>query len=362
MRRIPLVQIGVGGVGRALVEQVLYFNEQIGSRLGVRFAYVALADRHGAIVADERIPPAVLRTALHAKASGASLADVPEGGPLNDWRNLLTPLPCIVIDVTAQNDAETGLAEAVANGHRVVLANKKPLCADLHVFRALTNGGRTRYEATVGAGLPVISTLRSLLDTGDRVRSITGCFSGTLGYLTTELEAEQAFSAIVRDAMQRGWTEPDPRDDLSGMDVARKALILARTAGASLALGDIAVERLFGDDLANVGLHEFLEQMSSLDAPFADRFAAAQAAQAALRYVARVDVAAAQASVGYAALSRAEETHAPFTSLRGVDNLIAFQTQRYHAAALTIRGPGAGVQVTASAVLHDLIEHARAWS
>lgn len=353
MQRIPVIQIGMGGVGRALVEQVLNFNERFGARYGFRFAYTALADRQGAIVADERIPPAALIEAITTKQGGGSLADVPAGGPLVDWRNLLTKVRSIVVDVTAQDDAEDGLAEAVAQGHRVVLANKKPLCGTSESFRGLTEQGHTRYEATVGAGLPVISALRSLVDTGDAVERIAGCFSGTLGFLTTELQDGRPFSGAVVEAKRRGWTEPDPRDDLSGMDVARKALILARTSGFSAELADVAVAPLFPQDLAALSVPEFLEQLPTLDDEYRRRFEAKP--ETTWRYVAQVS--AVGSTVGLTEV----DLNDALGSLRGPDNLVVYHTQRYRERPLSVRGPGAGTDVTASAVLSDMIAFGREW-
>ncbi len=355
MRRIPVLQIGVGGVGQALVEQVLAFNQRLGSSYGFRFAYVGLADRRGAVVADERIPPAVLLSALERKRAGESLEDLPEGGPLNDWRNLLTPVPTIVVDVTAQDGAETGLVDTVNQGHRVVLANKKPLCGSIDSFRALTERGQTRYEATVGAGLPVLSTLRSLLDTGDVVQRIEGCFSGTLGFLTTSLEDGIPFADAVREAKGRGWTEPDPRDDLSGMDVARKALILARTSGIRAEMQGVAVEPLFPQAMAELSLDEFMEQLSSLNDAYEQQFAKASTDGLTLRYVAHVE--AQNIRVGLATVER----NSPVGSLRGPDNLVVYHTQRYNERPLSVRGPGAGTAVTAAGVLSDMIAFGREW-
>lgn len=355
MRRIPVLQIGVGGVGQALIEQTLWFNEHLGNTYGFRFAYIGLADRQGAIVADERIAPVVLRDAIAAKRAGRSLADVPEGGPLLDWRNLLSPAPCVIVDVTAQDGAEEGLIAALEQGHRVVLANKKPLCGSYESFAAMTQAGRTRYEATVGAGLPVIATLRMLLDTGDRIERISGCFSGTLGYVLSELEAGVAYSAAIREAKARGWTEPDPRDDLSGMDVARKALILARTSGLRMELREVTVEPLYEDKLAVLAADDFMRQLDQMDMVFGERVKQVAAEGRALRYVA--DVRAGAIRVGPTAVER----DSAIGSLRGPDNLVVFQTGRYAERALVVRGPGAGVEVTASAVLHDLICLAREW-
>ena len=353
MQRIPVIQIGMGGVGRVLVEQVLHFNAHYGARYGFRFAYTALADRQGAIVADERIPPATLLEAIAAKQSGGSLADVPAGGPLVDWQNLLTPVHSLVVDVTAQDGAEAGLAEAAAQGHRVVLANKKPLCGTIESFKALTERGQTRYEATVGAGLPVISTLRSLVDTGDGIERIAGCFSGTLGFLTTELQDGRRFSDAVVEAKRRGWTEPDPRDDLSGMDVARKALILARTSGFSAELADVSVTPLFPPELGTLSVTEFMDQLPTLDEEYRRRFETVP--NTTWRYVAQVSDAG--STVGLTEVAPND----PLGSLRGPDNLVVYHTQRYRERPLSVRGPGAGTEVTASAVLADMIAFGREW-
>ena len=355
MRYIPVLQIGVGNIGQALVGQVLDFNSRLGGRYGFRFNYIGLADRQSAIVDDERIPPAVLLRALAAKRAGGVLTDVPEGGPLNDWRNLLTPISCLVVDVTAQAGIEVGLAEAVAQGHRVVLANKKPLCASLEMFRALTEHGRTRYEATVGAGLPIIATLRSLLDTGDTIHSIEGCFSGTLGFVLSQLQQRVAFSEAVYEAAQRGWLEPDPRDDLSGMDVARKALILARTSGFAFELDDVSVEPLYPASLAILSPEEFMEYLPQLNEGYQQRSAESAEQGATLRYVAQV--APDDLSVGLLALP----LDSPLGALRGPDNLVVYHTPRYNEQPLKISGPGAGHDVTASAILSDMIGFAREW-
>lgn len=355
MRYIPVLQIGVGNIGQALIDQVLNFNSRLGGRYGFRFNYVGLADRQSAIVADERIPPALLLRALAAKRAGGALSDINEGGPLNDWRNLLTPVRCIVVDATAQTGMELGLAEAVEYGHCVVLANKKPLCASLDMFRALTEHDRTRYEATVGAGLPILATLRSLLDTGDVIHCIEGCFSGTLGFVLTQVQQRASFSDAVQEAERRGWLEPDPRDDLSGMDVARKALILARTSGFNFELDDVAVEPLYPDTFATLTADEFVEALPQLNADYHTRFTEAAAEGMTLRYVAQV--APDDLSVGLTPVT----LDSPLGTLRGPDNLVVYRTQRYTEQALKISGPGAGHEVTAAAILSDMIAFAREW-
>jgi len=357
MRRIPVLQIGLGGVGRELLDQALRFNERWGGRLGFRFAFIGLADRNGALVDDERLPPAMLLQALAIKRDGGSLADMPQGGPLNDWRNLLTPAPCLLVDTTAQDGTAESIAAAVAQGHRVVLANKKPLCGSIDTFRAITEARRARYEATVGAGLPVIGTLRTLLETGDEVATIQGCFSGTLGYLATALQDGTPFGAAVREAKSRGWTEPDPRDDLGGTDVARKALILARTSGVDAELSDVAVESLYPERMAELAVDEFMARIDELDEPLRERFDDAAGRGATLRFVASAGRERDSLRVGLAEVPR----DSLLGGLRGLDNLMLLQTRRYAEAPLSVRGPGAGTQITAAGVLGDMIAFAREW-
>lgn len=355
MLDVPVLQIGVGGVGRALVEQVLDFNARLSGSYDFRFVYIGIADRRGAIVGDDHIPTSMLLKAAKVKRDGGTLLDLPEAGPLNDWQNLLTPLPCIIVDVTAQDRTEMGLMAAIEQGHRVVLANKKPLCASMELFCALTERGQTRYEATVGAGLPIIATLQSLVGTGDAIRRLEGCFSGTLGAITTQLQDNVPFSQAVAYAMQRGWTEPDPRDDLSGMDVARKALILARTSGFKAELSDVLVESLYPASLADMPLDQFMPQLPLLDDHFQKYCATATQKGKTLRYLARVDGAELKVGLEMVALD------GPLGSLRGTDNLVAFYTQRYAEQPLSIRGPGAGADVTASGLLSDMIAFGREW-
>ena len=156
------------------------------------------------------------------------------------------------------------------------------------IREAQRSGARFMYEATVGAGLPVISTLRNLLDTGDEIEAIDGMLSGTLAWLFNSFDGSRPFSALVRQARELGYTEPDPRDDLSGLDVARKLVILAREAGRELSLDDVDVENLVPEALRDVSRDEFLGRLEELDAPMHARLAAAQADGLALRHIAHL--------------------------------------------------------------------------
>nr|WP_290665882.1 hypothetical protein [Ardenticatena sp.] len=357
MRTIPIIQFGVGGVGRALVRQVLATREQQ-SRYGFQFAYVALADSDGALVAtrheDEGMSPLFLEALVEWKAQGKRLAEHPEGYWQNDTAALVDVAGwpgAIIVDATAA-EAETmapAFQRARTLGYGIVLANKKPLTADLHLWDLL-HAGPLRYEATVGAGLPVMSTLRSMLDTGDTVLRVQGALSGTLGFVMSALEAGHSFSAAVREAHRLGYTEPDPRDDLNGMDVARKALILTRTIGLPLKMEALSVEPLYPESFASLSRDEFLACLDELDAEMQARVDDAAAQGAVLRYVA--EISEAEVFVGVRAVPR----ESPLGALRGTDNLIAFTTTRYRERPLVVQGAGAGVEVTAAGVLADMFQ------
>ncbi len=357
MKIVPLIQFGLGGVGRALVRRVLDANDDFEWRYGIRFLYVALSDSRGAAVAAEGFSYAQLMHMLTVKASGGSLADSEWGykrGELTDLVDLAGTEDAIVIDVTASDETVDALLLALERGYGAALANKKPLTGPYRTFRHLTASGRCRYESTVGAGVPVIATLsETIIPSHDPVHHIQGCFSGTLGFLTTGLEAGRSFSQLVAEARTRGYTEPDPRDDLSGMDVARKALILARTLGWPLEMEQIPVEPLFPPEMAQGSVAEFMTALPRLDEAYAQQMAQARAQNHTLRYVARIEAGETRVGLQEVPLDSA------LGQLRGSDNLVAFHTQVYAETPLVLQGRGAGVDGTAAGVLADLVALAR---
>lgn len=347
-----IIQLGLGGVGQALARQALAQRAILAGRYGISLDYLALLDRSGAVYTGQPLDDAAVATAAATKQAGQPLATT---GPVA-LADLLPAAHGIIVDVTAADGMEHDLAAAVAAGHQVALANKRPLTGAFSAFHALTSTGATGYEATVGAGLPVISTLLNLRDSGDTVTRIEASMSGTLGYLCSALEEGLPLSQAVETARSRGWTEPDPRDDLSGADVARKALILARTLDLPWEMNAVASEAWFPPELAAVSRAEFLQRLPELDAPFAERVAQARARDQVLRYVATIE------PVGASVALRELPRDHPLAALRGPDNLFAFTTERYAEQPLVVRGPGAGVEVTAAGVLGDIIAAARRMS
>ena len=260
----------------------------------------------------------------------------------------------VVVDATACTVLASRHADWLARGYHVVTANKSLAGGHLSGWRALqaarAHGGSYGDAATVGAGLPVISTLRRLLGCGDSLLTLEGVFSGSLSYLFNQYDGSQPFSALLRDARKLGYTEPDPRADLSGEDVARKLLILARNAGFALGSEEVIVESLVPESLRELDTEQFLARLEELDAPLAARHAEAQSRGNVLRYLARLNQRG-RARVG---LVEVPTSH-PAARLNGTDNQFALTTTRYNTTPLVIQGPGAGPEVTAQALLGDVL-------
>ena len=266
----------------------------------------------------------------------------------NDGRHAL------LIDCSANDAVASRYPEWLAAGLHVVTPNKLAGSGPLPRLRAIRaacgSGARFRYEATVCAGLPVVQTLRDLLDTGDELLSVDGMFSGTLAWLCHRHDGTRPFSALVREAHALGYTEPDPRDDLSGLDVARKLVILAREAGWSLSLEDVDVQSLVPPALAALPTEEAMEKLHLLDASMAQQIAQAQSQGGVLRHVASLD-SKGHASVRLAVLPASH----PFAHTRLTDNVVQFTTHRYRDNPMLVQGPGAGPDVTAAGVFADLL-------
>ena len=262
----------------------------------------------------------------------------------------------VILDCSASSTVADQYPRWLGKGIHIATPNKKANSGALDLYTRVVEARRAAgshylYEATVGAGLPIIVTLRDLRETGDEIKRIEGIFSGTLAYLFNVWDGTQPFSTVVRDAKAKGFTEPDPRDDLSGMDVARKLVILGREMGLQLELADVALEGLIPPALATCPPEEFMNRLGELDAPMLARLHSAQKSGRVLRYVAALDAASRKASVGLVELERSH----PFANINLTDNIVQFVTSRYHQNPLVVQGPGAGPAVTAGGVFADLL-------
>ncbi len=327
MKKAKIVHLGIGNVGKALVRQILEADRGL--------IYCGMFNSGGGIF----------------NKSGLNESEIkkfPECFENTDFAKIMPYLrkDYVVVDTTASDDTYKLLIQIMDKGCSVIVSNKKPLCVSFSIFERLTqkSGERFFYETTVGAGLPVIRTLKDLLATGDKIIRIEGCFSGTLGYIFSETEKGVVFSDAVKKAFELGYTEPDPRDDLSGLDVARKALILARTMGLKIELSEIDLTSLYPKEMEKLSVPEFMKAIKKLDKSYQGK---------TLRYVATIDEKSCRVGV------KEVEKNSDLGRLKGPDNIVIFVTKRYANNPLVIKGPGAGAEVTAAGVFADILEAGR---
>lgn len=261
----------------------------------------------------------------------------------------------VIIDATASGDMAERYADWLERGVHIITPNKRGNTGSIASYKKVKSTSRAKgryylYETTVGAGLPILHTLRDLVETGDKIERIEGVLSGTLSYLFNSFSSTKPFSAMVKEAKAKGYTEPDPRDDLSGTDVARKLVILAREIGLELELDEIELESLVPEKLRSLNADDFLSKLHEFDDEMKKTALQAEAKNESLRYVGSVD-SKGKASVK---LKTYPKDH-PFSGLSGSDNMIVFTTARYHARPMIIQGPGAGPEVTAAGVFSDLL-------
>ncbi len=260
----------------------------------------------------------------------------------------------ILVDVTASEYVASKYVDFLRAGIHIVTPNKKANTMSQEYYndlKSLTRDHRMHYlyETTVGAGLPLISTVQDLVQSGDDVLQIEGIFSGTLGYIFSALSKEKPISTIVREAFDNGYTEPDPRDDLSGMDVTRKILILAREIGLEMELDDVSVTSPLPAELNQGPLDEFWKKLPSIDADFEAQRARAETEGKVLRFMASLKDG--KCSVGIAEVSR---DHV-LSRADGTDNIVRITTKRYFENPMTVQGPGAGREVTAGGIFANII-------
>ena len=347
MKRLEIVQLGLGHVGRAVAQIVLEERKRwLDNGIGVK--YRAVSDTTGALSGEELLPQAI-----RLKEEGGSLTELGVE-PLEDVLDS-EPEPGftrVVVDVAVHGGTFDLDLLGIRGGAYLVLSNKGPLSGSTAQYEQLRRmiPDRLWHEATVGAGMPIISTMDGLLETGDEILEIQASPSGTLGFIMSAVEGGKSFSAAVREAVDLHYAEPDPRDDLSGLDVARKAIILARMMGREIEPEEIPFESLVPGGLEAVPLQEFMLRLPEHDEAFAARLLAVEEHHM-LRYLVRIPQSG-PVMVGL----QDTPVESPFGPISGPENVFDFRTRRYSDVTLTVRGPGAGPERTASGVVWDLLD------
>jgi bifunctional aspartokinase / homoserine dehydrogenase 1 len=341
--------VGTGIVGGALLDQLAEQSRALKQEFNLDLRVRAIASSRRTAYSETQLDLAHWRDALGAEIGPTDLDAFASHVHAEHLPH------AVIIDCTASETVARHYAGWLRRGIHVITPNKRANTAELDYYRAIRrtsrdSGVRYLYETTVGAGLPIIQTLRDLVQTGDEVYEIEGIFSGTLAYLFNVYDGSREFSEIVADARARGFTEPDPRDDLSGVDVGRKVVILGREIGLPLELSDVSVESLVPEYLQHLSVPDFMDSLPTQDVAMAELFREATERGEVLRYVGSVD----QHGRASAKLRSYPQDH-PFARIQMTDNIVLFRTRRYQPNPLVVQGPGAGPEVTAGGVFADLL-------
>jgi aspartokinase/homoserine dehydrogenase 1 len=344
--------IGPGHVGGALLDQMASRLGWLRDEFGVDLRVRAIATSSTMLLDEYRIDLGSWRERLRAQGADTHPTDL---DMLADYVQTESVPHAAIVDCSASADIAMRYGDWLSQGVHVITPNKKANSGAIEYYRALRQAARRAdahyfYETTVGAALPIIQTLRDLVQTGDTVHRIEGVFSGTLSYLFNSFDGSVSFSEIVRAAREKGYTEPDPREDLSGMDVARKVVILAREMGMEARLDEMEIESLIPAGLESGSVDDFLERLAEHDQEMLDVVEQARSEGRVLRFVGVVDP-----DEGCRVSLRSYDTDHPFARIRLTDNIVAFSTARYSENPLVVQGPGAGPDVTAGGVFADLL-------
>ena len=341
--------IGPGTVGRVLLDQLATQSAHLRQQFRLDLRVRGIMGSKRMLLADANIPVPDWRAQYQESTRPADIERFVEHVRLDYLPHT------VLVDCTASAAIAAHYADWLAAGIHIVTPNKRANSGEYAYYQRLQSARRNGashylYEATVGAGLPIVHTLRDLVQTGDEINGIEGIFSGTLAYLFNVCDGRRGFAEIVGDARARGFTEPDPRDDLSGQDVARKLIILGREMGLPLELRDVKIESLVPAGLGGGSIEEFMAQLPRHDATMARRLADAQARGKVLRYTGKLN-SSGEATVG---LQELDARH-PFANIALTDNVVRFATRRDRDNPLIVQGPGAGPEVTAGGVFADLL-------
>jgi aspartokinase/homoserine dehydrogenase 1 len=346
---LGLILIGPGNIGSALLRQIHQQRSFLHSK-GFEIRVCCIADSKRFVCSQAGIDLKRWKEELagsHRKMERKGFLEAVS-------QFLLTNL--VIVDCTSSSNIVEMYTDFVKLNLHIITPNKLANVLPWKKYKRLMDLVKKRqkyflFEANVGAGLPIISTLNDLIASGDRIVKIEGMFSGTLSHLFNHYDGTRPFSWLVQEALELGYTESDPREDLSGSDVARKLLILARTAGMKMEMGDINVENLVPQSLRGaMSLKAFLRRYALYDEAMKRRFEQARTNGCVLRYVGIL-----QGNAAFAGIKEFPQQH-QFASAKGSDNIIMFTTHRYARTPLVVQGPGAGADVTAMGVFSDLLK------
>ena len=355
-KQIAIGIMGYGSIGQELHKQILDERKILQERENISLDILALSNSQKMMLSEDNID-------LKSASNVTEKIEALEQSNTNEMINHISRRSAygrIIIDCSASDEAPDEYSNIFENGISIVTANKKGLSGNIDRYKSIMNSKNLNeadflYETTAGAALPFVKSVSDIASSSDSIKKIEGVFSGTLAYLFNSYDASMPFSELVNDALQQGFTEPDPRDDLSGMDVARKLVILAREMGLDMNVNDIHVESLVDPNHLSLSVNEYLEAMSSGDQAMNDRYQNALENNEKLSYVAQIDENG-NASVSLKNLSNDHS----FFSLKGTENIIAIHSDYYSNYPLVLRGPGAGREVTASGLFFDLLTIIRA--
>lgn len=355
-KKIAIGIMGYGSIGQELHKQILDERKILQERENISLDILALSNSQKMMLSEDNID-------LKSASNVTEKIEALEQSNTNEMINHMLRQSAyghIIIDCSASDEAPDEYSNIFENGISIVTANKKGLSGNIDRYKSIMNSKNLNeadflYETTAGAALPFVKSVSDIASSSDSIKKIEGVFSGTLAYLFNSYDASMPFSELVNDALQQGFTEPDPRDDLSGMDVARKLVILAREMGLDMNVNDIHVESLVDPNHLSLSVNEYLEAMSSGDQAMNDRYQNALENNEKLSYVAQIDENG-NASVSLKNLSNDHS----FFSLKGTENIIAIHSDYYSNYPLVLRGPGAGREVTASGLFFDLLSIIRA--
>ena len=354
IRTVNLFLAGAGLIGRTLLAQIAKQKTRLLEQHSIRIKLAGIINSRSMLID----PKGISVESWKEKIDDGEPANMSAFIDVMKAMNL--PSACFC-DCTASDTPPSFYKEILSASISIVTPNKRANAGPADRYKALKAIVREKdliygYETTVGAGLPVIGTLHDLVACGDSISRIEAVLSGTISYIFNELGKGGIFSALVLDAKARGYTEPDPRDDLGAIDIARKTLILIREAGFSMDYKDIVIEPLIPETLARAPtVEEFISMLPLADARMSELVSGAASRGKVLRYVATITPVSATLSL------MEYGPDSPFYNLSGTDNLVMFSTERYSNNPLVVRGPGAGAEVTAGGVFADILKTAQSY-